>query len=340
MSEQTVDQNAQPTEPPVPAVPQQATAPTAVDAAGAAPADAAQAPAAAPEPAPTGPAATGSAAEPLPVAAEAVAVGAGAGEAGVAVRKDRRVLRAVARWTAAVAVCAAVGTGTAYGIASLDRTDVPGLATESDGRWDYPELVRPPLPEGSPAPFAEDNPAQAHHADLRELVLPAPRGARPVKELAGDENGWLKTRTFLAEFAEDDREELGQLLTDNGLRHIAARGWTMSDGTRTEIFLLHFTTNEQIASGLWAEMNPYGEPGFLPAGTEAWMNDEEFPERAGLSDIDTVVYLEDKPYGDEQMRQAYLMAGDVLAVINQSKKGTAPAVPFQQTVALQTQLLG
>ncbi|MGW0927038.1 hypothetical protein [Streptomyces sp. NPDC002644] len=255
-------------------------------------------------------------------------------------RKDRRVLRAVARWTAAAVVFAAVGTGTAYGIASLDRTDVPGLATESDGRWDYPELVRPPLPEGSPAPFAEDNPAQAHHADLRELVLPAPRGATPVKALAGDENGWLKTRTFLAGFAEDEREELGQLLVDNGLRHIAARGWTMPDGTRTEIFLLHFTSNEQIDSGLWSELNPYGEPGFLPDGTEAWTNDEEFPLRAGLADVDSTVYLEDKPYGDEQMRQAYLMAGDVLAVINQSKEGTAPAIPFQQTVALQTQLLG
>ncbi|MDG9718703.1 hypothetical protein [Streptomyces sp. DH24] len=33
-------------------------------------------------------------------------------------------------------------------------------------------------------------------------------------------------------------------------------------------------------------------------------------------------------------------AGDTLAVIVQSQKGTAPAVPFQQTVTLQSQLLG
>ncbi|NUO44145.1 MAG: hypothetical protein HOV82_19180, partial [Streptomyces sp.] len=33
-----------------------------------------------------------------------------------AVKKDRRVLRAVLRWTAAVVVFAAAGAGTAYGI--------------------------------------------------------------------------------------------------------------------------------------------------------------------------------------------------------------------------------
>ncbi|WP_179382220.1 hypothetical protein [Streptomyces sp. SA15] len=49
---------------------------------------------------------------------------------------------------------------------------------------------------------------------------------------------------------------------------------------------------------------------------------------------------ETKPYGAEHVRQAYLAAGDVLGVIVQSRKGTAPAVPFQQTVTLQSQLLG
>ena len=36
---------------------------------------------------------------------------------------------------------------------------------------------------------------------------------------------------------------------------------------------------------------------------------------------------------------AYLHAGDVLALVLQSHKGAAAAVPFQQTVALQSQLL-
>ncbi|MFD0069146.1 hypothetical protein ACFVJ9_50590, partial [Streptomyces sp. NPDC127574] len=52
----------------------------------------------------------------------------------VKVRKDRRVLRAVLRWTAATVVFAAVGASAAYGITRMERTDVPGLATEADGR--------------------------------------------------------------------------------------------------------------------------------------------------------------------------------------------------------------
>lgn len=63
----------------------------------------------------------------------------------------RRVLRAVARWTAAALVLGGLGAGTAFGINSMERTDVPGLATESDGRWDYPRLSLPALPATRPA---------------------------------------------------------------------------------------------------------------------------------------------------------------------------------------------
>ncbi|MFM9797359.1 hypothetical protein ACKI1M_48735, partial [Streptomyces turgidiscabies] len=87
----------------------------------------------------------------------------------------------------------------AYGIVGMERTDVPGLATESDGRWAYPTLVKPPLPSGSPGPFAETNPAGTHHADLRALLLPAPEGATETKALRGSD-GWLTTEDYLAEF--------------------------------------------------------------------------------------------------------------------------------------------
>ncbi len=102
-----------------------------------------------------------------------------------AVRKDRRKLRAALRRTAAVVVFAVAGAGTAYGITRVERTDVPGLATESDGRWDYPLLTKPPLPSGSPGPQAESNPAGTHHADLRALLLPAPKGAEENRALRG-----------------------------------------------------------------------------------------------------------------------------------------------------------
>src|SRR5690606_1129705 len=117
-------------------------------------------------------------------------------------KPPRRVLRAVARWTAAALAFGVLGTGTAFGIASLERTDVPGLATEDDGRWDYPELSLPALPAGSPRPFSAGNPAEIHHADLRDLLLPAPAGAAPDKKLTG---GWISTETFLDAYRQQDR---------------------------------------------------------------------------------------------------------------------------------------
>ena len=253
--------------------------------------------------------------------------------------KNRRVLRAVLRWTAAVVVFAAVGAGTAYGIAGMERTDVPGLATESDGRWDYPTLTRPPLPSGSPRPFAEENAAEAHYADLRALLLPAPAGATDDRALRGDD-GWLPTKDFLKEFADDDeRAELRQMLKDDGLRHIAARGWTTEDGTSTRIYLLRFDTSV-IVDDLAGRMAPYGSPGYRLRGTETSVADEPFANLPWPGDFPRWAYTESKPYGAEQVRQAYLGAGDVLAVIVQSRKGTAASVPFHQTVTLQSQLLG
>jgi hypothetical protein len=236
-----------------------------------------------------------------------------------------------------VVVFAAVGASAAYGITRMERTDVPGLATESDGRWDYPQLAKPPLPSGSPEPFAEANKAGAHHADLRALLLPAPTGATEDKALRG-KDGWLATKDFLAAHEKVEREEFGQELTDNGLRHIAARGWTTEDGTHTRIYLLHFET-AAVVDDLFTNIGPYSSPGRLLRGVGASVFDEDFPQAAPVDEIQRSVYTETKPYGAEHDRQAYLAAGDVLALIVQSRKGAAEAVPFQQTVMLQSQLL-
>ncbi|MER7720315.1 hypothetical protein ABTX99_25820 [Streptomyces flaveolus] len=255
------------------------------------------------------------------------------------VKKDRPVLRAVLRWTAAVAVFAAVGSATAYGITRMERTDVPGLATESDGRWPYPVLTRPPLPAGSPEPFAETNKAGAHYADLRALLLPAPEGAEADKALRG-KDGWLATDDFLKEYRDAaERPELRQKLVDHGLRHIAARGWTTEDGTHTRIYLLQFDTAAVVDELRNRHLAPYSAPGYAVRGTEEVVADDGFPARAEINDLLYSVYVEPEPYGAEQVRQAYLGAGDVLAVVVQSRKGGARAVPFQQTVALQSQLL-
>lgn len=145
------------------------------------------------------------------------------------------------RGLAVLAVFAVAGTATAYGVTRLDREDVPGLPAATEGLWEYPRLSSPPLPSDSPAPFADEDRPGVHHADLRALVLPAPKGAVEDRALRGSE-GWLTTDGFLAEYAGPDRAALGQLLVDTGLRHVAARGWTTPDGTHTRVYLLRFGT--------------------------------------------------------------------------------------------------
>ncbi|MFD9969624.1 hypothetical protein [Streptomyces sp. NPDC059013] len=283
---------------------------------------------------------------PVPAAPEPVDVPPGGTPVTAAVAPEaadrsgrRRALRAVARWTAAVLVCGGLGAGTAYGITSMERGEVPGLATESDGRWDYPRLALPALPEGSPRPFTSGNRHEIHHADLRELLLPAPAGATADKELNG---GWVSTDRYLSEYLEERRAGLRQALDDYAVRHIAARGWTMPDGTTSRVYLLRFDSvglasdymDLHIRGGLSPDAALASAPGEVNVD-ETWKSDSGADGRSAVS-----VYTEAKPVGPEHTRQAYVVAGDTVALIVHSRKGEARSVPFHQTVVLQNQLLG
>ncbi|MEU4259743.1 MULTISPECIES: hypothetical protein [Streptomyces] len=254
-----------------------------------------------------------------------------------AVARGGRVAYAVARWAAAVLVCGGLGAGTAYGIASMDRTDVPGLATESDGRWDYPRLTLPALPEGLQRPHSDGNRHRIHHADLRRLLLPAPEGAMVDKDLTG---GWTKDSQYLSEYAREHRPDLRQKLDDYGVRHIAARGWTMPDGTTTRIYLLRFTSSSLVVEFHQSALGMGLSPDTALVGAPEARLDMSM-EWADLTGPVTLhVYDEVRPLGAEHTRQAYIVAGDTLGLVVQSRKGAAEAVPFQQTVLLQSQLLG
>ncbi|WP_338697977.1 hypothetical protein V2W30_18535 [Streptomyces sp. Q6] len=254
----------------------------------------------------------------------------------VPVKKDRRVLRAVLRWTAAVVVFGVVGAGVAYGVTEQKRGDLPGLATESDGRWEYPTIERPPLPSGAPDPFAEENTREEHFADLRALVLPAPKGATADKKLAGDD-GWLPGATYVDTYDKDSRGDLRTSLKEGGLRQIAARGWTMPDGTRTRIYLLRFNTSAFAREHL----NAITDNGATLLGAADVEESYGWSAKGSKVPFTSLhVYDEQKPYGKEQLRQAYIQAGDVIGLVVQSGAGTTPKIPFQQTVALQNQLLG
>ncbi|MFE9489867.1 hypothetical protein ACFYNF_26105 [Streptomyces sp. NPDC006641] len=252
-------------------------------------------------------------------------------------KPPRRVLRAVARWTVTAVVLGGLGAGTAFGITSMERTDVPGLATESDGRWDYPQLSLPALPAGSPRPYSDGNVAEIHHADLRRLLLAAPVGATVDKKLDG---GWVSTEQYLSEYEKDSRSDVAQTLKDSAPRHVAARGWTMPDGTSTRIYLVQFNSTAfaqyfmDSTSGSGSEVPLVGAPETVL--DEGWSGAGKVP---GTS---SYVYDEAKPYGEARVRQGYVVAGDTLALVVQSRRGkeSTPGVPFHQTVILQNQLLG
>ncbi|MFI9365114.1 hypothetical protein ACIG5E_29295 [Kitasatospora sp. NPDC053057] len=93
-----------------------------------------------------------------------------------AARRTRR-RRAAVRWGCAVLVFALAGTGTALAVTAPERTDIPGLATANDGRYTFPPLTLPPLPSGKAAPDLKDKSKGLHQADLRLLLLPAPKEA-------------------------------------------------------------------------------------------------------------------------------------------------------------------
>ncbi|WP_369145556.1 hypothetical protein [Streptomyces sp. R44] len=258
------------------------------------------------------------------------------GKPGKPGRSRKPLLWGIARWTAAVLVCGGVGAGTAMGITAMDRTDVPGLATESDGRWQYPKLALPALPDGAPRPYSDGNDGEIHHADLRKLLLPAPAGATVDPKLNG---GWVGVDSYLALLAEKDRGTAKEFLTDSALRHVAARGWTTPDGTTTRVHLLRFSSvafSEALKDEVTREVFSGSR---LPLGVEEAEIDMDTKD-VDVPDLSVYSYKEKEPYGPEQTRWAYIQAGDTFAVVTQTRKGGVLTVPFQQTVALQAQLLG
>ncbi|TXS57751.1 hypothetical protein EAO77_06115 [Streptomyces sp. t39] len=244
------------------------------------------------------------------------------------------------RWTAAVLVLAATGTGTAYGILAQERTDVPGLSTLSDGRWEYPRLVKPALPAGAPLPFAEENPGEIHYADLGKLLLPAPAGGRPDPALR-TEQGRVSVDRYLGEYAEEEREALREHLTEARVRQVVARGWTMPDGTRARVFLLRFHTSAVAGHYFRTHMSGGPDMALRPEGVEELSSvDDAYDPRAKMLSTERYVYDEAAPRGPVHVRHAYITAGDTVAFVVLSRKGEVPRVPFHQTVVLQNQLLG
>ncbi|MEV7833893.1 hypothetical protein AB0P12_25205 [Streptomyces subrutilus] len=261
---------------------------------------------------------------------------------GEAAPKFRRRLFAVLRWTAAALVFASAAAGTAYGLVRPERTELPGLSTLDDGRWAYPVLAKPELPAGAPLPKGADNPDATHYAALSALLLTPPAGAGPDSGFAAGEDGAVSPETFLGEYPPDARAALQEGFAYEGLRQIAGRAWTMPDGTRTRVYLLRFHSFGfgRLFPGCAADAKLDGAAVLVPDPDWAEAKRSQRNDLADYLETRAVsVYEEKKPYGDTQTRLGCLDAGDVQAVILQTRKGGAAPVPFHQTVILQSQLL-
>ncbi|MBF9070843.1 hypothetical protein [Streptacidiphilus fuscans] len=239
-------------------------------------------------------------------------------------RKERPWLRTLARWSSATAVLLVAGAVTAALVTVPARTDLPGLRTPADGRWTFPALSLPELPSGAPAPAGNGH---VHSVDLRELLVPAPDGASPDATLPG-RNGWYPTASFLKLYTTS--ASLLGAFDDAGLRHIAATGWSMPDGTHTQIYLQQFRSNSTASNVDSAEADGV----YLTSAADA-----QDATGVDLGSITATVRSLDAGGGHGAVIYAYLTVGDTEALIEMTNPRQIPTVDFRQVVELQNQLL-
>ncbi|MGW1178869.1 hypothetical protein ACWD4P_34700 [Kitasatospora sp. NPDC002543] len=284
-------------------------------------------------------------------------------------RRTRR-RKAAVRWSCAALVFALAGTGTALAVTAPDRTDLPGLATASDGRYTFAPLTLPPLPAGKNAPDGKGK--TPHHADLRHLLLPAPKEAggsltppvfpaptagstpsgtptapgtpaasptAPASASAsaaapGTEPGQWTPCEALAE-DQQDPVKVRALLLENACRAATVREWTASDGTRTQIRLLRFGSVRESWSA-FADLRSKARPKAAPDTKGTPRDDWDTLDGNSLTAVESTTA---GTKGAPTARVAYLSAADVLAVVTMTNPAGVPTVPFRQVVTLQADLL-
>lgn len=225
------------------------------------------------------------------------------------------------RWVGASVLTLAVGSGCAFGVIAVKRTDIPGLATAADGRYDFAPLVLPALAPGQTDPNDAGNEGGQHLADIRELLLPAPEGATRDAALPGA-TGWVTESATLALLGAAASAE--NLATD-GWRHTAGVSWTTPDGAETKIYLLQFI--DAVAAGdAGSGFNGFGGV------------DSSQPQYFSVNGVTPVSYQKSVHggtatwYGEVQVRDTEFL------IVYQAPDSVGIA-PFEQEADLQVELL-
>ncbi|MFJ6385134.1 hypothetical protein ACIQI7_34660 [Kitasatospora sp. NPDC092039] len=307
-----------------------------------------------------------------PTAPEGVAAPVPEDPAALAEQEARRVRRrkAAVRWSCAALVFVLAGTGTALAVTAPERTDLPGLATAGDGRYTFAPLTLPPLPAGKAAP--DDKGKTPHHADLRHLLLPAPKEAGgsltppvfPAPTSGPTPSGsptasptapaaptptasapaatpaaasglgqWVPCDAIAEE--QQDAARMHSLLLEEACRAATVREWTASDGTRTQIRLLRFGSfreSWEAFGALRAKARPKAAPDTRTTPHDSW-------DTVDGTSLTTMESTTAGPSGAPTARFGYLSASDVLAVVTMTNPAGVPVTPFRQVVTLQADLL-
>ena len=225
------------------------------------------------------------------------------------------------RWVGAVVVTLAVGAGCAFAVTAPKRTELPGLATASDGRYSFAPLTLPTLAPGQSDPNSKANAGQQHVSDIRKLLLPAPAGATPDHSLPGAA-GWV-SRTLTLGVA--DSTAADQTLGTYGWRHTAGVAWKTPDGADTKIYLLQFTDGDsaELAATLFDGFG--GEP-------ETSRTDLTGPDEVGIGYSKSVDGSKTTWYGSATV-------GDTVFMLVYTAPASVGIAPFQQELDLQIELL-
>ncbi|MEY9934296.1 hypothetical protein ABH926_008961 [Catenulispora sp. GP43] len=241
---------------------------------------------------------------------------------------QRRWPRLALRYGSALVVAGALGVGTAYAVTLPRRTDVPFLATPSDGRYSFPGVVHPVPPAGEAAPGADSNQTQAHYGDLRQYLVPAPVGAVPK------ESGWESVADFENSLSGND---VSAHLYDAGVRRVAWRGWVAVDGQHTVVELVQFPDHEAAfsvaslldgaslakASGPESVVPLLTLPSFGVATSTAALH--KFDQVSGLP--------------GQVERRVVFQSGDVVAVVTSTAPRKVPDTPTEQVALLEAAML-